>query len=85
MNALHLADKLKEAENKMIHLRRAINHLREQRELAETIETLGRIIRDYQVECEKMKKMLSQIQVSLHNSHTPLNDQAEGEEYSLRQ
>lgn len=70
MNALHLADKLKEAENKIAHLRKAIDYISERQELTETVETLGRVIRDYQVECEKMKRMLSQIHVSLHNSHT---------------
>ncbi|UFJ41840.1 hypothetical protein LOK74_04875 [Brevibacillus humidisoli] len=68
MNALHLADRLKEAENKIGHLRRAIDYISERQELAESIDVLGRVIKDYQVECEKMKKMLSQINVSNHDN-----------------
>ncbi|MBO8162185.1 MAG: hypothetical protein H0Z34_00530 [Brevibacillus sp.] len=66
MNALHLADRLKEAENKIAHLRRAIDYISERQELTDSIDILNRIIKDYQVECDKMKKMLSQVNVAIH-------------------
>ncbi len=64
MNGLQLLDMLRETENKMLHLHRAIDRVSSEPDFKETVSVLTVVVRDYQMQLDKMKHALRNIEIS---------------------
>jgi len=68
VNGLQLVDLLRETENKMLHLHKAIDKVSTEPEFKESVSVLTEVVRDYQQQMDKVKSALSNIQVG-NNQH----------------
>jgi hypothetical protein len=64
LNGLQLLDMLRETENKMLHLHRAIDRVSSEPDFKETVSVLTVVVRDYQMQLDKMKHALRNIEIS---------------------
>lgn len=64
VNGLQLLDLLRETENKMLHLHRAIDRVSSEPDFKETVSVLTVVVRDYQMQLDKMKHALRNIEIS---------------------
>nr|WP_194247203.1 hypothetical protein [Brevibacillus borstelensis] len=55
---------LRETENKMLHLHRAIDRVSSEPDFKETVSVLTVVVRDYQMQLDKMKHALRNIEIS---------------------
>ncbi|WP_400163691.1 hypothetical protein ACAF76_011505 [Brevibacillus sp. TJ4] len=69
MNGLQLMDKIKETENKMMHLHKAIDKISNEPEFTESVSVLNLVVKDYQQQLEKMKEVLEKMNVSFGQQH----------------
>ena len=69
MNGLQLLDKIKETENKMLHLHKAIDKVSDEPDFKESVTVLNVVVKDYQQQLEKMKQMLQKTEFTL-NAHS---------------
>lgn len=65
MNGLQLLDKIRETENKMMHLHKAIDKISDEPEFTESVSVLNVVVKDYQQQLEKMKHALERMDVNL--------------------
>lgn len=63
VNGLQLLDLLRETENKMLHLHRAIDRVSSEPDFKESVSVLTVIVRDYQLQLDKMKQALGKIEI----------------------
>ncbi len=68
MNGLQLLDILRETENKMLHLHRAIDRVSSEPDFKESVSVLTEVIRDYQMQLDKVKGALGRIEIGGNNS-----------------
>jgi len=66
MNGLQLLDKIKETENKMLHLHKAIDKISDEPDFKESVSVLNTVVKDYQQQLEKMKQMLQKTEFTLN-------------------
>lgn len=76
VNGLQLLDLLRETENKMLHLHRAIDKVSSEPDFKETVSVLTVVVRDYQLQLDKMKQALGNLEISTSpnassSSHAP--------------
>ncbi|WNC17359.1 hypothetical protein [Brevibacillus brevis] len=64
VNGLQLLDLLRETENKMLHLHRAIDRVTSEPDFKETVSVLTVVVRDYQMQLDKMKQALGNLEIS---------------------
>lgn len=64
VNGLQLLDLLRETENKMLHLHRAIDKVSSEPDFTETVSVLTVVVRDYQLQLDKMKQALGHLEVN---------------------
>ncbi|WP_139489297.1 hypothetical protein [Brevibacillus dissolubilis] len=74
MNGMQLVDMLRITEDKMQHLHKAIDHISNDQNMHESVSALTEVVKDYQVQTEKLKQMLTQMELD-NNSQ----DQGQGE------
>lgn|GEM_PF-569736 len=77
MNGLQLVEFLRETENKMTHLHKAIDRMSSEPDYEESISVLNEIIKDYQGQIDKAKEALSNVQIG--------NQQQSGQDQSRQQ
>jgi hypothetical protein len=70
VNGLQLLDLLRETENKMMHLHKAIDRVSNEPDFRESVSVLTEVIRDYQMQLDKMKRALGNVEF---NSSQPSN------------
>ncbi|EST55951.1 hypothetical protein T458_01155 [Brevibacillus panacihumi W25] len=76
MNGLQLLDRLRETENKMMHLHRAIDKVSGEPDFKESVSVLTVVVRDYQQQLDKMKEALGNMEISFNqNSHSESQQQ----------
>ncbi|WP_029099710.1 hypothetical protein [Brevibacillus thermoruber] len=63
VNGLQLLDLLRETENKMLHLHRAIDRITNEPDFKESVSVLTEVVRDYQMQLDKMKQALGKIEI----------------------
>ncbi|MGZ0053309.1 hypothetical protein [Brevibacillus gelatini] len=63
VNGLQLLDLLRETENKMLHLHRAIDRVSSEPDFKESVSVLTTVVRDYQLQLDKMKQALGKIEI----------------------
>lgn len=63
VNGLQLLDLLGETENKMLHLHRAIDRVSSEPDFKESVSVLTVVVRDYQLQLDKMKQALGKIEI----------------------
>lgn len=63
VNGLQLLDLLRETENKMMHLHKAIDRVSNEPDFRESVSVLTEVIRDYQTQLDKMKRALGNIEI----------------------
>ncbi|MFD2371676.1 hypothetical protein ACFSO0_17275 [Brevibacillus sp. GCM10020057] len=64
VNGLQLLDLLRETENKMLHLHRAIDKVSSEPDFKETVSVLTVVVRDYQLQLDKMKQALGNLEIN---------------------
>jgi hypothetical protein len=64
VNGLQLLDLLRETENKMLHLHRAIDRVSSEPDFKESVSVLTVVVRDYQLQLDKMKQALGKIEIN---------------------
>lgn len=69
MNGLQLLDRLRETENKMMHLHRAIDKVSNEPDFKESVSVLTVVVRDYQQQLDKMKEALGSMEIPLNQSN----------------
>ncbi|MEJ8544757.1 hypothetical protein [Brevibacillus borstelensis] len=69
LNGLQLLDLLRETENKMLHLHRAIDRISSEPDFKETVSVLTVVVRDYQMQLDKMKHALRNIEINQQQNH----------------
>lgn len=69
VNGLQLLDLLRETENKMLHLHRAIDRITNEPDFKESVSVLTEVVRDYQLQLDKNRRWAK----SRLASNTPLN------------
>lgn len=72
MNGMQLVEFLRTTEDKIMHIHRAIDHISSNDELKESVAVLTEVIKDYQIQTEKVKGKLQSIEV---------NDQQQQQQY----
>lgn len=80
MNGLQLLDILRETENKMLHLHRAIDRVSSEPDFKESVSVLTEVIRDYQMQLDKVKGALGRIEIGANN-----NQQQHSQAYDTQQ
>jgi hypothetical protein len=70
VNGLQLLDLLRETENKMMHLHKAIDRVSNEPDFRESVSVLTEVIRDYQLQLDKMKRALGNVEF---NNNQPSN------------
>ncbi|MDR7313858.1 hypothetical protein J2X83_000092 [Brevibacillus nitrificans] len=73
MNGLQLLDLLRETENKMLHLHRAIDKVSSEPDFKETVSVLTVVVRDYQLQLDKMKQALGALEINTAQSAAQSN------------
>ncbi|CAJ1002732.1 MULTISPECIES: hypothetical protein [Bacillales] len=68
VNGLQLLDLLRETENKMLHLHRAIDRITNEPDFKESVSVLTEVVRDYQLQLDKMKQALGKIEIGQQHS-----------------
>jgi hypothetical protein len=68
VNGLQLLDLLRETENKMLHLHRAIDRITNEPDFKESVSVLTEVVRDYQMQLDKMKQALGKIEIGQQHS-----------------
>lgn len=68
MNGMQLVDILRETENKMRHLHKAIDRVSTEPDFKESVGVLTEIIQDYQEQVDKVKSALGNVEIG-HNQH----------------
>ncbi|MET3288559.1 hypothetical protein EDM56_03435 [Brevibacillus fluminis] len=63
MNGMQLVEFLRTTEDKIMHIHRAIDHISSNDELKESVAVLTEVIKDYQIQTEKVKGKLQSIEV----------------------
>lgn len=66
MNGLQLLDRIRETENKMMHLHRAIDKVGNEPDFKESVSVLTVVVRDYQQQLDKMKEALGSMEIPLN-------------------
>ncbi|OAJ75605.1 hypothetical protein AYJ08_21570 [Brevibacillus sp. SKDU10] len=66
MNGMELVEFLRETENKMMHIHRAIDHISNEPTLKESVAVLTEVITDYQSQTDKVKSTLRHMEVNSH-------------------
>ncbi|PCN45535.1 hypothetical protein B9C88_02345 [Brevibacillus laterosporus] len=66
MNGMELVEFLRETENKMMHIHRAIDHISNEPTLKESVAVLTEVITDYQSQTDKVKSTLRHMDVNPH-------------------
>lgn len=76
MNGLQLLDILRETENKMLHLHRAIDRVSSEPDFKESVSVLTEIVRDYQMQLDKVKGALGRIEIGANQqqNHAQASD-----------
>ncbi|MGO0061658.1 hypothetical protein ACTID9_16820 [Brevibacillus fluminis] len=69
MNGMQLVEFLRTTEDKIMHIHRAIDHISSNDELKESVAVLTEVIKDYQIQTEKVKGKLQSIEVG--DQHQP--------------
>ena len=69
MNGLQLLDRLRETENKMMHLHRAIDKVSNEPDFKESVSVLTVVVRDYQQQLDKMKEALGSMEIPLNQNN----------------
>lgn len=69
MNGLQLLDRLRETENKMMHLHRAIDKVSNEPDFKESVSVLTVVVRDYQHQLDKMKEALGSMEIPLNHNN----------------
>ncbi|QDX95254.1 hypothetical protein EEL30_24905 [Brevibacillus laterosporus] len=64
MNGMQLVEFLRETENKMIHIHRAIDHISNEPTLKESVAVLTEVITDYQSQTDKVKSTLRHMEIN---------------------
>lgn len=77
MNGLQLLDKIKETENKMLHLHKAIDKVSDEPDFTESVSVLNVVVKDYHQQLEKMKQALEKMEFSLNQQNNPEKLQAQ--------
>lgn len=77
VNGLQLLDLLRETENKMLHLHRAIDKVSSEPDFKETVSVLTVVVRDYQLQLDKMKQALGALEINTAQS-APQSNHAQG-------
>jgi hypothetical protein len=67
LNGLQLLDRLKETENKMLHLHKAIDKVSTEPDFKESVSVLTVVVRDYQQQLDKLKEALGGMEISLNH------------------
>ncbi|MDF2681048.1 MAG: hypothetical protein K0R47_2238 [Brevibacillus sp.] len=78
VNGLQLLDLLRETENKMLHLHRAIDKVSSEPDFKETVSVLTVVVRDYQLQLDKMKKALGNLEISTNQDSAQASSQVQG-------
>ncbi|GED34691.1 hypothetical protein [Brevibacillus centrosporus] len=73
VNGLQLLDLLRETENKMLHLHRAIDKVSSEPDFKETVSVLTVVVRDYQLQLDKMKQALGALEINTAQSASQSN------------
>ncbi|MED1793726.1 hypothetical protein P4V54_13690 [Brevibacillus nitrificans] len=73
VNGLQLLDLLRETENKMLHLHRAIDKVSSEPDFKETVSVLTVVVRDYQLQLDKMKQALGALEINTSQSASQSN------------
>jgi hypothetical protein len=68
---MQLVDILRETENKLTHLHKAIDRVSNDPDFKESVSVLTEVIKDYQVQIEKVKSALGNVQVGNHHQANP--------------
>ncbi|WP_232698310.1 hypothetical protein [Brevibacillus daliensis] len=68
LNGMELVDFLRETENKMIHIHRAIDHISNDSSLKESVTILTAVVKDYQAQIDKVKSTLSRMEYPPHKN-----------------
>lgn len=76
VNGLQLLDLLRETENKMLHLHRAIDKVSSEPDFKETVSALTVVVRDYQLQLDKMKQALGNLEISTSQNAAQSSSQA---------
>jgi hypothetical protein len=63
MNGMQLVEFLRTTEDKIMHIHRAIDHISSNDELKESVAVLTEVIKDYQIQTEKVKSKLQSIEI----------------------
>jgi hypothetical protein len=76
VNGLQLLDILRETENKMLHLHRAIDRVSSEPDFKESVSVLTEVVRDYQMQLDKVKGALGRIEIGNNSqqSNSKAND-----------
>jgi uncharacterized membrane protein YfbV (UPF0208 family) len=67
VNGLQLVDFLRETENKMLHLHKAIDRVSNEPDFKESVSVLNEVIKDYQVQIDKVKQALGNVTIGNPN------------------
>ncbi|KQL49398.1 hypothetical protein [Brevibacillus choshinensis] len=78
VNGLQLLDLLRETENKMLHLHRAIDKVSSEPDFKETVSVLTVVVRDYQLQLDKMKQALGNLEISTNQQSAQSSSQVQG-------
>ncbi|USG63407.1 hypothetical protein NDK47_14590 [Brevibacillus ruminantium] len=63
LNGMQLLDLMRETENKMLHLHKAIDRVSTEPEFKESVSVLTEVVQDYQGQLDKMKHALRNVEV----------------------
>ncbi|QQE76413.1 hypothetical protein KDJ56_11330 [Brevibacillus composti] len=70
LNGLQILDLLRETENKMLHLHKAIDRVSNEPDFRESVSVLTEVVRDYQMQLDKMKHALRNVEITnQHQQH----------------
>lgn len=75
VNGLQLLDLLRETENKMLHLHRAIDRVSSEPDFKESVSVLTVVVRDYQLQLDKMKQALGKIEIGANQQQAQQTSQ----------
>jgi hypothetical protein len=68
VNGMQLVDILRETENKLLHLHKAIDRVSNDPDFKESVSVLTEVIKDYQTQMDKVKSALGNVQVGGTNN-----------------
>ena len=76
---MQLVDFLRETENKMLHLHKAIDRVSTEPDFKESVGVLSEVIKDYQQQIDKVKTTLSNMQIGINQQNYQNNHQRNGQ------